>query len=348
MKISSLDVAHAAGVSPATVSLVLNGRTHIALSPATRQRVREAAERLGYRPNHLARSLHRGKSQTIGVVLPSLASSYVARIAEGIQTEAGLSDHRMLLAHTRHDPQVEIQQFELLLQHKVEGIVIVTGETTLPMLADRLAVLGRAQVPCVVVDDRTHADRVDCVVSDDRLGAELAVLHLVAGGHRRIAHLAAGTFTSTARDRLAGYQAALRKAKLPFSQALVLGNSYLGGESTAALEQLLASSNPPTAIFAANDRRLAELLPLFRSRALRVPAALALVGYANYDFAEYLDLTSVDQHPTELGRAAFRRLLARIAKPRMEPKLIELPIRLVPRGSSANRNSSPRPNNISS
>lgn len=335
MKTTNLDVAHAAGVSPATVSLVLNGRTHIALSPATRQRVREAAERLGYRPNLLARSLNRGRSQTIGVVLPSLASSYVARIAEGIQTEARVHDHRMLLAHTRHDEQIETQQLELLLQHKVEGVVLVTGETTLPGLAGRLAMLDRAGVPCVVVDDRTHADRVDCVVSDDRLGAMLAVRHLIAGGHRRIAHLSAGTRTSTARDRLEGYKAALREAGLRFSRARVVGSSYLLGESPRALEEMLDSSEPPTALFAANDRRLAELMPLLKARGLRIPADLALVGYADYDFAGYLDLTSVDQDPTGLGRVALCRLLERIAEPRLGPKLFQLPVRLVPRGSSA-------------
>lgn len=337
MKITSLDVAHAAGVSPATVSLVLNDRTNIALSPATRQRVREVAERMGYRPNHLARSLHRGSTQTIGVLLPTLASSFVAHIADGIQMEAGECDHRVLLSHTRHDPEIETRQIELLLQHKVDGVIVVTGERTLPKLPERLNVLEQARVPCVVVDDRTHADRVDCVVSQDRLGAEMAVRHLVEGGHRRIVHLAAGTTTSTARDRLAGYRTALRRAGLPFSQPLVLGRSYLEDPDTDALDRLLAVRRPPTAIFAANDRRVAVILPRLRSKGLRVPEDVALVGYANYDFAEYLDLTSVDQLPSDLGRAAFRRLRERIARPGLGPRLIELPVRLVMRTSSRPR-----------
>ncbi len=333
MKVSSLDVARAAGVSPATVSLVLNGRTNVSLATTTRQRVQEAADRLGYRPNQLARNLLRGCTGTLGLVLPSLASSFVAQVAEGFQHEAGHTDCRVLLAHTRNDPAFEAGQIELLLRHRVDGIVIVTGEATLPTLGDRLAVLDRCRVPCVVVDDQTHAAQVDCVVSDDRHGAELAVQHLIAGGHRRIAHLCAGKTTSSARDRLAGFRNALRSAGLPCPAERIAGSSYIGARNREALARLLKLPSRPTAIFAANDRHLAEGLPLLAELGLRVPADVALVGYANYDFSAYLGLTSVDQDPVAMGRIAMRRLVERIASPNLEPKLIQTPVKLVVRNS---------------
>lgn len=334
VKISSMDVARAAGVSPATVSLVMNGRTNIVLAESTRTRVREAAERLGYRPNQVARNLVAGRTRTLGLLLPSLASSFVARIADGVQREAGDQDQRVLLAHSRRDPVFEQRQIELLLQHQVEGLVVVASEETLPFLEKRLEVLEQARIPCIVIDDLTHADRVDCVATDDRQGAELAVAHLIAAGHRRIAHLGAGNQTSSARDRLAGYRAALRRARIPFSTDLVLGNSYQSAPPREAVRRWLGQRNPPTAVFAANDRHLAECLPLLNELQVRVPTDLALVGYANYDFATYLDLTSVDQDPAALGRAATRRLLERIVSPRLKPARIQLPARLVVRGSS--------------
>lgn len=341
VKISSLDVARLAGVSPATVSLVLNARTNVHLAEATRQRVREAAERLGYRPNQLARNLLRGLTDTIGLVLPSLASSFVAQIAEGIQHEAALTNRRVLLANTRNDPAFQAAQFELLLRHRVDGIVIVTGETTLPALGYQLAILARCHVPCVVVDDRTYAAQVDCVVSNDRQGAEMAVRHLIAGRHRRIAHLSAGTGTSSARDRLVGFRRALRSAGLPCPAERISGSSYLGAASREALVRLLEIPSRPTAIFAANDRHLAEGLPLLGELGLRVPADIALVGYANYDFSAYLGLTSVDQQPMEMGKIALRRLVERIVSPALKPRLIQTPVKLVVRHSCGIANPSP-------
>lgn len=328
-----LDVAREAGVSPATVSLVLNGRTKVALSTATRHRVREVALRLGYRPNHLARSLLRGSTQTLGVVLPSLASSFVARIAEGIQVAAGEAGFQVLLAHSQHDARIEARQFELLLQHKVDGILIVAGEATLPWLPERLDVLEQRGVGCVVVDDRTHAGRVDCVVSDDQVGAERVVQHLVSLGHRRIAHVSAGTRTSSALDRSEGYRAGLRAAGLPLDPALHLEGSFLGPHDDALGLALLQGADRPSALFAANDRSVARLIPRLQAMGVVVPRDLAMVGYADYEFATYLGLSSVDQHPVEMGRQALVRLLQRIEAPAMPPMLLKLPVDLVLRRS---------------
>lgn len=341
MDVSGEDVAREAGVSPATVSLVLNGRTNVSLSPATRERVTAVAQRLGYRPNQVARNLLRGRTQTIGVILPTLASSFVAQIAEGIQAAAGDHQHQVLLAHTRHDREFEARQLELLLQHRVDGILLVAGEATLPQLPEHLDTLARRPVPIVVVDDRTHRDRVDCVVSDDRTGAAAAVTHLISAGHRRIGFLGAGEGSSSARDRLAGYRTALRQAGIAFDPTLVAGRSYLDDESAKAAATLLDRRNRPTALFAANDRRLAEALPVLDRLGLRVPEDLALVGYANYDFSAYLGLTSVEQGPGQLGRVALQRLLQRIEDSSLKPLQILEPVHLVIRRSCGTGRRSP-------
>jgi DNA-binding LacI/PurR family transcriptional regulator len=332
--VTSLTVAQAAGVSPATVSLVMNDRRDIVLSEATRERVRAVAKRMGYRPSYIARSLVRGRTQTVGVILPSLASSFVSQIAEGVQAAAWERDHRVLLSHTRHDPEIEARQLALLLEHQVDGVVIVTGERTLGELPARLDTLANARVPAVVVDEASVADRVDCVVSDDEQGARMAVEHLLRLGHRRIALLGAGNITSSARARLAGYRQALEGAGIRFDASLVCGRTYLQDDGASLLGTLLALPTPPTAIVAANDRRLAEGLPWLSTRGIRVPQDLALVGYANYDFAAYLGLTSVDQHPQALGLLAMDRLLRRIDQPRLKPRLFKEVPELVVRQSS--------------
>jgi LacI family transcriptional regulator len=332
--VTSLAVAQAAGVSPATVSLVMNDRREIVLSQATRERVRAVAARMGYRPNYLARSLLRGRTQTVGVILPSLASSFVAQIAEGIQAVAWERNHRVLLSHTRHTPEIEARQLALLLEHQVEGVVIVTGEMTLAELPARLDTLAKARLPTVVVDEDSVADRVDCVVSDDERGSRMAAEHLLRLGHRRIGMVGAGDLTSSARARLVGYRKALETWGIRFDASLVCGRTYLQDDGVSVLSILLALPAPPTAILAANDRRLAEGLPWLSKRGIRVPQDLALVGYANYDFAAYLGLTSVDQHPQILGRRAMTRLLQRIDKPQLKPRLFKEVPELVVRQSS--------------
>lgn len=333
--VRAADVARAAGVSVATVSLVLNDRRTVVLSETTRDRVREAARRLGYLPNRVAQSLIQGRTRTVGVLLPSLASSFVARIADGIETAAATAGFGLLLAHSRHSPESEARQLEVLQRQRVEGVVLVAAEGTLPSLGKRLDRLQKTATPFVVVDDETHSHCGDCVVSDDRQGMALAVSHLASLGHRRIAHLGAGTRTSSGQARLLGYREAMERHRMRVDRDWIEGDAFQSGDPVAALTRLLGARRPPTAVVAANDRHLAAAIPRLRASGIRVPDDLSLVGYANYDFATYLDLTSVEQEPETLGTTAFHRLLSRIEEGPSRPVRLRLPVRLVVRGSTA-------------
>lgn len=332
--VRAVDVAQAAGVSVATVSLVLNDRRNVVLSERTRDRVREVARRLGYLPNRVAQSLIQGRTRTVGVLLPSLASSFVARIADGIETAAATAGFGLLLAHSRHCPESEARQLEVLQRQRVEGVVLVAAEGTLPTLGSRLELLQKTATPFVVVDDETHGHLGDCVVSDDRQGMELAVSHLAGLGHRRIAHLGAGTRTSSGSARLQGYRSAMARLRLRVDRDWVAGDSFQTGDPVVALLGLLRARRPPTAVVAANDRHLAAAIPRLRSNGIRVPEDLSLIGYANYDFAAYLNLTSIEQEPETLGTTAFQRLLERIEGGPASPVRVRLPVRLVLRGST--------------
>jgi LacI family transcriptional regulator len=328
------DVARAAGVSVATVSLVLNDRRNVVLSERTRDRVREAARRLGYLPNRVAQSLIQGRTRTVGVLLPSLASSFVARIADGIETAAAAAGLGLLLANSRHDPESEDRQLGILLGQRVEGVVLVAGEGTVSTLGKRLERLQQSATPFVVVDDETHGHRGDCVVSDDRQGMDLAVAHLASLGHRRIAHLGAGSITSSALARLDGYRAAMARLRLRVDRDWIEGDAFRSADPAASLMRLLRARRPPTAVVAANDRHLAEALPTLRAAGIGVPGDLSLVGYANYDFASYLDLTSVEQDPEVIGAKAFGQLLSRITDGPSKPARIRVPVRLIVRSST--------------
>ena len=332
-KISSLDVAKQAGVSPATVSLVLNDRRDIVLSESTRERVRTVAAKLGYRPNLVARNLLRGRTETIGVIVARMDNSFSGRIVQGIQEASLAADYRVLLAHTRNEPEIVTRQWRMLEDHQVDGIICVADEATLPQLHQHVHGVSKRGLPCVLVDDRTLSSEVDCVVSDDVSGAAQVVKHFLSLGHCRIAHISAGTRTSSARDRIAGYRSAMKSAGIRIHPDWIVGDSYLKADSVHLLKGLLDLPRPPTAVFAANDRLLAQALSLLRERGAAIPDDLALAGYANFDFSSYLGFTTVEQHPDEMGRQAFIRLQQRMANARLRPKIIRISVSLLVRQS---------------
>lgn len=331
------DVARRAGFSRTTVSYVLNGRADVTIPEPTRDRIMRAAEELGYRRNGIARSLVSNRTQTLGVVVPSLQSSFHAEIVNGIQDVCSRHQYRMLLAYSLDDPESETEQVRLLLENRVEGLISVGSWLIHDTAGDLVGEVLAEDVPCVIVDDCLPDQPVDCVISDDWRGTSAAMAHLLAAGHRRIGHLSGGSDALPARTREEGYRLALREAEIPVDPDLILGGSFNSPEAVNWMDCLLQLPEPPTAVFAANDRLAAEAVLAIRQRGLRVPEDVTVVGYGELPLARYLELTTVDQQPRRMGEMAAERLFARIADPGLEPERIVIPTHLVVRGSSADR-----------
>jgi DNA-binding LacI/PurR family transcriptional regulator len=332
------DVAEKAGVSLTTVSFVLNGKADVAISDETRQRVIEAARELGYRPNSLVRGLVRGRTQTIGVIVPRLDSSFHAAVVHGIQSVCDAKGYRILLADSEHGFLHEKREVELLLQYRADGLISVALPDDAPNADVRSWVAGLVadRVALVVVDDSTVADLTDCVMADDVLGARMIVEHLIGLGHRRIAHLSAGEAMSSSRDRCAGYLAALAGSGLDADPSLIAGTSYFmsDDEIAAAFLALLARRPRPTAVFAANDDMAAACISAARARRMRIPTDLAVAGYGDTAAGRILQITTVQQDPVLMGRTAADRLFERLDRPDLPPKRIVLPVEVVPRSST--------------
>ena len=337
---SSEDVARAAGVSRATVSYVLNKRTDQSIPEETRRRVVHAAETLSYRPNRLARGLQRGKTHTLGVMMPSLSMSFHAGIMQGIREVCFEQDYRILLAQPEHEAADGGQVVNLLLEHQVDGLLCVATESPSDTdLRRRVLFTGLEQaldagLSCVVVDDRSLTGKVDCVFTDDIQGARLVVECLLERGHRRIGHLSGGSVLTTARDRAQGYRDALGAAGISIDESLIAGTSYREEESSDAIALLLDRHDPPTAVFAANDYLAACGWQAARQRGLRIPEDLALVGFGDVEVARFLALTTIRQHPRQIGRVATERLLQRLQQPDLPPEALIQPTELIVRASS--------------
>lgn len=297
-------MAREAGVSKSLVSLAVRGDHGV--SADSRARILEVAARLGYRSNTWARSLARGRSQLIGVLLNDLHSGYHTDIVHGIEDAAAERGLGVVLSHGRRDGELLARRLEALCELGADGMIVVSGQIGTDALtrtaAERpVVVVGRPEdVPAVVAQ----------VSNDDRLGARLAVQHLAALGHRRIAHLRASTRRASA-DRADSYEQTMRELGLDDA----VHTFAIADLPTFISEVAAGGAGAATAVFAANDRLAAAVVGAAIDAGLRVPEQLSVVGYDNTDLARALRpaLTSVDQPRLELGQRAMELLAERLA-----------------------------------
>jgi len=302
------EVAAHAGVSVGTVSNVLN-RPDIVAEP-TRSRVRAAIKQLGFIRNESARQLRAGRSRTIGLVVLDVANPFFTDVARGVEDEASESGLAVILCNSDDQQIKETHYLELLEEHRVQGILI----TPVSADDDRLARLQQRGTPVVLVDSRSPT-RGQCSVSvDDVLGGELAVAHLLEGGHTRIAFVGGPLSIRQVADRRDGALRALDRAgagpdALHMIETPAL-NVAAGQRAGAAIAELPAARRP-SAVFCANDLLAMGVLQEMTAQRIRVPDSISLIGYDDIDFAAAaaVPLSSVRQPRQLLGRTAAQLLL---------------------------------------
>lgn len=325
------DVAAAAGVSQTTVSLVLNGRSgHV--SEATRQKVLATAEALGYHLNTPARQLASGVTNTIGLVVRQSSEqiagdSFLGATLHGLASVARESGYRVVVESIAPG---EATYESLLRAQQVDGLVI-SGPRADDEELKRLVADG---FPIII-----HGSRPDLAASsvdvDNVAGARLAVEHLIGLGHRRIACVIFDLSYVAARERIQGYEAALRDAGIAYDQDLIAETGYRVVGTQSAIADLLARDDY-TAIFAAADMTAAGVLGALRTAGRRVPDDVSLVGFDDIPLAEFLDppLTTIRVPAVQVGEAVGRALLDRL-EGHTEVRRILLPVELMVRTSSA-------------
>lgn len=308
-KVTLKMIAREVGLSPATVSLVLNGRP-VRVSNENRRRILEVARRKHYIPNQIARSLVTQHTQTLGLIVPNIESRFFSSIAKALEMKCRRRGYALFITNSDNSTSNDADLVRLLVNRGADGIFIITSdevEASKQLIAD----LEQLPVPYVMVDRTIDALNCDKVTFNNELGGYLATKYLLDHGHRRIACMV-NTASNTGCARLNGYIRALSEKNLKLDQSLVLTSDYYIPDAYLAAQRLIRVN--ATAVVATSDNIALGLLRYLYERGLRVPRDYSVVGYDNSISDALFEpaLTSIEQNVDELSDAAlsimFRRL----------------------------------------
>ncbi len=323
------DVAARAGVSPGTVSKALNGTGQ--LSPATRSRVTAAAEELGFRPNHVARSLIEGRTYTVGILTTDTFGRFTNPVMMGIEDALGAGRMSTLLCDSRGDPLRERHYVHELLTRRVDGLV-VTGRRPDPRPS-----LGRLPIPVVYVLVQSQDPEDLSITYDDTQGARLGVEHLLAHGRKRISYVSGPARHWSTRSRQQGVREALAAAGLALDDDAVLLGQWSEAWGRTAAAQLVRRDPRVDGVVCGSDQIARGVVDGLREAGVGVPEAVSVVGFDNWDVmaeASRPPLTTVDPNLTLLGQLAATRLMAAIDGAELGHGVVLQPCDLVLRQSS--------------
>jgi len=325
-----IDVAKEAGVSYATVSRVVNNGDYVRADK--RERVLKAIHKLGYSTNHQARSLRVGRSNTIGLLVRDLGTSYIGEIARGIDTELTEGQYDLVLYTTHQQKMKEAAYVTALTRGLADGLLLILPRNPEAYLES----LREKHFPYVLIDHQGIDNQGPAIGATNRQGALEATEYLLRLGHRRIGFITGTLNLGCAQDRLAGYQTALTQNGLTVDSDLIREGDFHQPRGYTATQELLALPQPPTAIFASNDVTAFGVMEAVRDRGLRIPEDISIVGFDDILQASNVHppLTTVRQPLEQMGRVATQMLLRYIKDPEQSPERVELPTELVVRAST--------------
>jgi LacI family transcriptional regulator len=324
------DVARLAGVSPVTVSRVINNADNV--SPATRERVERAIAELGYVPSGVAKSLRLKRTQTLALIVPDIQNSFWTTVARGVEDAAHSRGYSIFLCNTDENAAKQRHYLEVVISQRADGVIIAPSDNKI----ENLELLRKRRIPTVVMDRYIDGWDVDTVMGDSVSAARALVKHLIDLGHERIAMISGPQTTSTSIDRIIGYRIALAEAGIEYDPDLIRIGEYRSISGERLTHQLLESERRPSAIFAANNVIALGVIDALSAHGLRVPQDMALVCFDDLPNTSRLFpfLTVAVQPAYDLGANAAQLLLSRLESEQLPPpRHVILPTRLIIRHS---------------
>ncbi|CAM3602318.1 LacI family DNA-binding transcriptional regulator [Deinococcus frigens] len=322
--VTLMHVAREAGVSPSTVSRILNGTANV--TPDKRERVEAVIHRLNFTPNVQAQALANGRSFSVGVLTQNISSPFYGETLAGIERGLEGSSYHPLVVSGHWHAEQEQQALDLLMRRRVDALIVLGG-----VIEDAALQNVAARVPLVAVGRDVGGLSERCVLIDNRAGIRDVVRHLAELGHRDVAFIAGLESQHDAVERREGFEAAMQECGLALRSELMRAGDYTEGSGERATEELLSLGRPFTALVCANDQMaLGARLALYR-RGVRVPQDVSLTGFDDLFSSRYTTppLTTVHQAVNELGELAAQTVLRLLAgeQPRMIPYIPRLIVR---------------------
>lgn len=324
------DVAREANVSMATVSRVVNGNPNV--KPSTRKKVLDAIEKLGYRPNAVARGLASKKTTTVGVIIPDISSVFFAELARGIEDIATMYKYNIILSNSDQNKNKEIHLINTMLGKQVDGIVFMGGTIT----EDHIKEFKSAPVPVVLAATVDETSEIPSVNIDYEQASYEAVQLLLKHGNKRIAIVSGPLDTVINDEKIVGYRKALNESGISFDEELLVKGDYTYQSGLDAAEYLLKLKEPPTAIFAASDEMALGVVHGIQDRGLQVPGDIEVFGFDNTKLATMIrpTLTTVVQPMYDIGAVSMRLLTKYMNHEEVTEQNVILPHRIVERNST--------------
>jgi LacI family transcriptional regulator len=324
------DVSQLAGVSPATVSKVLNNSPEIASQ--TRERVLEAVQKLDFRPNSIARSLRVRRTLTLGLITDDVEGLFTTSMMRGVAEAASARGFSVFLCNSYGQATQEQKHLEVLIDKQVDGVILLSGYRVRERSAPALPI----NIPVLYLYQYTRDIAAPCVIPDDKGGAILGMEHLLSLGYRRIGFLNGPPRYEATHHRLDGYRQALAAAGLPFDPALVRVGTWHEESGYELANELLTLPERPDALFCAADSLAVGARDALRDHGLSIPHDLAVIGFDDRPFAAHMrpPLTTVALPLYEMGRLAGDLLVTAILDHPVEPKTHRVPCQLIVRQST--------------
>lgn len=330
MNVTIYDVAREANVSMATVSRVVNGNPNV--KPTTRKKVLDAIERLGYRPNAVARGLASKKTTTVGVIIPDISSIFFAELARGIEDIATMYKYNIILSNSDQNKEKEIHLINTMLGKQVDGIVFMGGTIT----EEHINEFKSSPVPVVLAATVDETETIPSVNINYEEASYEAVKLLLDHHNKQVGFVSGPLDTYINIQKLNGYKRALAEAKVEVNEDWICKGDYSYDSGHEAVEHFLSLSNKPTGIFVASDEMALGVIHGFHDRGLSVPDDIEVMGFDNTRLATMVrpTLSTVVQPMYDIGAVAMRLLTKYMNKEEVSEQNVILPHRIIERNST--------------
>jgi len=335
--VTQKEVAEALGLSIMTVSRALNNRSNV--NPKTKKRIQEVAEKMGYMPNDVAKSLVSKRTNTIGVVIPEIGHAFFPEVVRGIDEVLGDAHYQIFLTNSSENFEKEKQSIKALRAKRVDGLLVSTSiKSTDYSFFENLKNGG---VKIVFFDRCIHDLGISCVGVNDRVASRHITEHLIKNGYKKIAYLSGPPEVTIGRERLAGFRDALENAGIELNEKRIIESGLTESDGREAMQKLLAlpKEDQPDAVATVNDPSALGAIEAIKKAGLSIPDDIAIVGFTNEVRASIIDppLTTINQPAYDIGKKAAEKLIRTIEDENEPIENVELIANLVIRKSCGNK-----------